>query len=179
MSSSLADPRTTRTRRWWGRALPAIGCVLALYGLSAAITPGVGARAGDALPAFEVGTSEGSMSRDGLRGEPYVLAFWASWCPACRAEAGTMTRVHTALRAEDARVIGLSVESLPQGRIERQAKRIGMLYPVGAAPQPLVRALGVTALPTVVVVDAQGRVSRTFVGAVPEAQLLAAVRAAR
>src|SRR5690349_2537013 len=60
------------------------------------------------------------------RGEPVVLAFWATWCGPCLQEVPELNR----LAASGVRVIGLSVDELPLAEIGAKAERIGVRYPV-------------------------------------------------
>ena len=86
------------------------------------------------------------------RGEPVVLAFWATWCGPCLQEVPELNR----LAASGVRVIGLSVDDLPLAEIGAKAKRIGVRYPVGESAPGLAERLGITNIPTTCVVAKDG-----------------------
>lgn len=133
--------------------------------------------AGEAAPSLEVPWTESDapFSLAHARGEVVVLAFWATWCPACRQEGPILARV--ADRGH--RVIGVSVDEGALPAIERAARGFGMTYPIALGTRADAERFGVDLLPTIYVVDAEGRVAETFTGSVSEDRLLAAIDAAR
>jgi cytochrome c biogenesis protein CcmG, thiol:disulfide interchange protein DsbE len=96
------------------------------------------------------------------RGRPMLLTFWASWCPACRAEAPALQSAHERLEAAGGGAVGLAVDhrSLPA------AERLGMRFPQGAVTADDLARFGVELLPTTLLVDREGRVAASFVGEV-------------
>jgi cytochrome c biogenesis protein CcmG/thiol:disulfide interchange protein DsbE len=107
-----------------------------------------------------------------------VLNFWATWCPACRAEAPQLAQAGHSLSERGVSLIGLSVDRMPLAQVTDAARGLGMDFPIGMADQALARSFSVDSLPTTVIVGKDGRVIRTFVGGIDAAQLERAVDAA-
>lgn len=136
---------------------------------------------GSEAPALSVPwTGEGeSFELASRRGHVTVLAFWATWCPACRAEGPTLSRVQRRIEAHGDMVVGLSIDHAPLASIAGAARRLGMTYPIALGTQAEVQRFAVELLPTIIVVGPDGRVARTFAGTVGEEALLEAVADAR
>ncbi|MFD1104476.1 redoxin domain-containing protein [Sphingobium olei] len=121
-----------------------------------------------------VSTVEGKiMHLDKLRGQPFVLNLWATWCPPCQRELPMMVdvasatpipvlfvnqgetadRIRTFLRAR--KLTKASVLSDPNGRVAT--------------------AIGSPALPTTLSVDAEGKVRARHFGEISRAAFIAAI----
>lgn len=132
--------------------------------------------AGEAAPPLEVPWtgSDAPFSLAEARGEPVVLAFWATWCPACRQEGPVLSQV--AERGH--RVVGVSVDEAPLASVAEAARGYGMTYPIALGTRADAERFGVTHLPTVYVVGSDGRVAASFTGPVGEGRLLDAIESA-
>jgi thiol-disulfide isomerase/thioredoxin len=158
------------TRREWARAprdatllIVAGLCVLAL---EVSQTHRLVARASlhrtnRDVPAFTLTTFEGdTRSFAGFHGRVVVLAFWASWCLPCRWEMPELDSAFTRVRGDSTVVFlavdaGGAIETRDRGRryLARRPVAVPTAYDAGSAAA----ALGVHALPTVVVLDREGR----------------------
>ncbi len=58
-----------------------------------------------------------------------VLDFWAAWCPACREEAPTLSKLHEEFQHDNVRMLGLAVDS----RSIPHAERLGFHFPQALA----------------------------------------------
>ncbi|MBX7190799.1 MAG: TlpA family protein disulfide reductase [Sandaracinaceae bacterium] len=123
------------------------------------------------------GAAEGDrVVLDALRGRVVVLDFWASWCPPCRASIPALeafARAHP-----EVTVLGVNVESERRDEFVRTAhEELGASYPtVHDADGRLQASYEVSALPTLLVIDVDGRVRDAHVGAVDRAWLEAHAR---
>ncbi len=134
---------------------------------------------GEPAPALRVPSTEGELDLGAERGRVVVLAFWATWCGACRAEGPVLSRVHARLAAEGDTVIGVSVDTLPLERVAAAARGFGMTYPIALGARADAERFSVTLLPTIYVIAPDGRVTASFTGAASERTILDAVAAAR
>ena len=91
-----------------------------------------------------------------LRGRPVVLNFWATWCPPCVAELRSLQALHDSLAAEGVTVALVSPER--PATVRPVLARRGVSAPAFVEAEPVPASLGVRALPTTVVLDAEGRV---------------------
>lgn len=166
-------------RRTWRSAWPwlVLGSSLTLFAFAG--------RGGDPLsadtlaPALEVSSTAGHFDLSAQRGHVVVLAFWATWCPACREEGPSLSRVHEQLRGRGDRVLGVAIDAASLAALGRESERFGMSYPVAEASREVFDRFRVTRLPTVYVIGPRGRVTASFVGSTTASRILAAVEAAR
>ena len=101
-----------------------------------------------------------------LRGRVVLVAFWASWCGACRLSAPILNDLHQRLGAQGLTVIGLTDDTE-----EAAAKAIAKLqikYAVCATTSAdTMSEYGVRSLPTFFILDKRGVFREAFVGAQP------------
>ena len=109
-----------------------------------------------------------------LYGQVVVLNFWASWCGPCVTEMPAFDRVYNDYREQGVTFLGIDTQDVELAA-KAFADRIDVSYPLGvdesgrlAAEFGQVGSDGVFALPTTVIIGADGRVARTWVGALRE-----------
>ncbi len=104
-------------------------------------------------------------------GRPLVVNFFARWCVACVSEMPDLERVHRQV-ADEIDMIGISVDADPADALEIVAET-GVTYDLGWDPDGEVFAhFGGFAMPTTVLIDADGDVVEVFSGAVTADDLL-------
>lgn len=116
----------------------------------------------------------GSLALSSLRGRPWVLNFWATWCPPCVEELPELNRFHTQWSPKGWQVVGLAVDS--PSAVRQFLARQPLGFPIGLAGlegASLSRELGNAqgGLPFTAVFAADGRVRRTKAGATHLAEL--------
>lgn len=116
----------------------------------------------------------GTLQMAGLRGQPLLLNFWATWCAPCVKEMPMLDAFHRARQAEGWRVVGLAVDSPTPVREFLQKLPVG--FPVGLAGLTgvdLARSLGNErgGLPFSVVFGRDGRVIARKLGSLSEQDL--------
>ncbi len=100
-----------------------------------------------------------SRSLADLRGHPLVLNIWATWCVPCRQEMPTLEGLQAALKCSDTIVVPLSIDSKGRPAVAAFYREIGIrslgIYvdQSGDATQ----ILGVSGIPTTLLVDRDGR----------------------
>ncbi len=114
------------------------------------------------------------------RGRPMILNFWARWCPPCRVEIPELVSLQ--LRKTGVEVIGMNIETNPEP-VRDFGRAYDINYPVFLTRAPgidLMRSLGnvQAGLPFTVVLNKQGAVVASRMGAMTRSQLDAAVELA-
>jgi thiol-disulfide isomerase/thioredoxin len=107
------------------------------------------------LPLLSDPNREWSLSAQ--RGTPQIVNFWASWCTPCRTE---MPEIERIVRESDGRIaaVGINIWDQPHAATSLM-KELGITYPLVTDPGGNTAAtFEVTALPTTLLVDGQGRV---------------------
>jgi cytochrome c biogenesis protein CcmG/thiol:disulfide interchange protein DsbE len=112
----------------------------------------------------------------GLRGEPALVNFWASWCEPCRQEAPELERFQHSLHG--ARLVGVDYTDR-EGAGREFVHEYGWSFPILDDPDGIYGArYHLPGLPTTVVLDAKGRIVETLRGPQTTADLRTALHAA-
>jgi cytochrome c biogenesis protein CcmG/thiol:disulfide interchange protein DsbE len=121
---------------------------------------------------------EGELALSSLQGKAVVLNFWASWCIPCKEEAPFLEEVWQDGRKEGLVVVGLDAKDFRRDARDF-VRRYDLTFPiVYDGPGSTLSKWGVTGFPETFVIDRQGRVVETFVGAVNSDEDRARLRAA-
>jgi thiol-disulfide isomerase/thioredoxin len=88
-----------------------------------------------------------------------VLHFWASWCLPCRDELPALAALQSDFGRDGVRVVAVSVDRLGWDVIDRTTAKLGVrgLELYHDRDREATVALGIEALPTTIIVDADGR----------------------
>jgi cytochrome c biogenesis protein CcmG, thiol:disulfide interchange protein DsbE len=130
------------------------------------------------LPVVANGDAGAQLHLADLRGQVVLLDFWATWCEPCAVQAGILQRFARA-HPSDVVVVGVNLDEAPVAAAA-YAKGRGLDYPIVHDADGLVQAAyGANLLPSLVVVDAQGSVTRFLQGITSQADLEDAVSAAK
>jgi peroxiredoxin len=133
---------------------------------------------GKAAPDFTLQDLAGrSVNLRDLRGQVVVLDFWATWCGPCRIDMPRIEALYNELRDLGLQVFGVNGENAQVARAYVESN--GYTFPTLADPGMKVAQLyDVTALPTAVVIDTEGKVGAYLQGSGTKERLLQAIREA-
>ena len=120
-----------------------------------------------ALPQVSFTDLDGkTVSRDDLAGKVVLVELWATWCVPCRptlAWLGDLKKRH----GDRLAVVTVAVES-DEANVRKVAAELAQPFTWVMGTPELVRALGdVSAVPTLLLFDQQGKAVKTFYGAPP------------
>ena len=162
----MTEKKRSNTIRQRLLILSAIGAV-AIAGL-------VFLTSGDTAPAANTETPDVTLSFfDGhteeladMTGEPVVLNFWASWCPACISEMPAFGDVHRQM-SDKVRFVGVNMQEVDLEAAIDLVGRTGVDYELAHDPDgQIFTAFGGLAMPTTVFIRADGSVARVHSGAI-------------
>jgi thiol-disulfide isomerase/thioredoxin len=168
----MSKPTPWRERPAW--LVPALVMIAAVV-VGAVILPRLGNRLEGAMsPDFSLpivfgGEPEGRVRLSEQRGKLVVLDFWASWCKPCREQA----RVLEALTKNNSKVvvIGINVSDSPAAAQRYLADAKPPWVVLEDSEDVAAQAYEVKTLPTLVIIDREGRVFAVRRHFVPEREL--------
>ena len=107
-----------------------------------------------------------SLARENLAGRPVLVEFWATWCPPCRT---TLTWLGELKKryGDKLTVMTVAVDS-DTADVRKLATSLGLPFHWVMGSEMIGRAFGdVSAVPTLLLFDGQGRAAGAFFGATP------------
>ncbi len=105
-------------------------------------------------PMHRLTTDGGIIDTVSVPTGPYVLHFWATWCPTCRAEAGNIDAL-----AETHRVVTVAVKSGSDSDIEMFKRKHGLSFAVvNDGNGELASRFRIRVFPTTIIVGKDGKV---------------------
>ncbi len=109
----------------------------------------------------------GDVSLAALKGEVVLINFWATWCGPCRQEMPLLEQIYQRYRPLGFTLLGVNVEEDSEGAL-RWLQQVPVSFPVLFDRENRVSKLyDVTAMPSTVIVDRQGRVRYVHYGYTP------------
>jgi peroxiredoxin/outer membrane lipoprotein-sorting protein len=118
-----------------------------------------------AAPDFDLKTLDGQRTKlSDLRGHPVLLDFWATWCGPCRRELPSIAKLATEYKERGLVVLGVNDEG--KGKARDFAAKNGLGFAnLDDGDQKMYKSYRVHLIPSVFLIDADGKVVRFFRGA--------------
>lgn len=165
--------------RWifWIAAAVIVAVVLAVYFRSGNAPPaGPTGLTGQQAPSFSVPQLGGGSSELAAhRGRVLVMNLWATWCPPCRAEMPDLQRLYETYKDRNVDVLGVD-QGESAARVTAFATSLGIRYPILLDQnQQYGRVYAALGLPTTIIVDPHGTVTRAFDGPLSYPQMVDAI----
>jgi thiol-disulfide isomerase/thioredoxin len=119
----------------------------------------------DPAPEFKLKDFSGKeLNLEASRGKVILLNFWATWCGPCREEIPELVSLQNRYK-DRLQIIGLVVDDEDEKGIRSVIESEGINYPVAMAdPDTRFAYGGIAALPTVFVINSDGRVVQKHIG---------------
>ena len=138
-----------------------VGCIFLLLYCSKEGKPPSPALA----PDFTLKTLDGQeLTLSKLKGKVVLLDFWATWCAPCREAIPHLINLQKTHQEKGVEVIGMSVDKGDVETVRRFVKSMDIPYPIIITPEEVSRNFGVTALPTTIIIDKEGKIRQKLLG---------------
>ena len=128
--------------------------------------------AGTTAPNFTLSKLDGSVvSLASLKGKVVLVDFWATWCPPCRESMPVIENIYRSLKPQGLVVLSVNTsdnhDAMQTFLAAHPEYTTTMLFDPNRHPQEIGDFYQVTGIPTLYVLDKQGKVAASFVGYEP------------
>lgn len=129
--------------------------------------PTVTQQEGQPAPAFQLPDLNGTeITLEKARGQgATLLDFWATWCAPCILEMPHLQALQNKYRHKGFQVVGIACDS-PEDLVPEVVQDRGVTYTNLIGDEAVGKAYDVTGYPTLILLDAEGRVFKRFKGSV-------------
>jgi len=119
----------------------------------------------DPAPGFQLKDLGGKdLNLESSKGKVVLLNFWATWCGPCREEIPGLIALQQRYK-DQLQIIGLVVDADDDKEVQKIVTTEGINYPVALVdPNTRIEYGGISALPTVFIINTEGRVVQKHVG---------------
>ena len=110
-----------------------------------------------------------------FRGKVVLLNFWATWCGGCQIEIPWFIEFQNKYKDNGFAVIGVSLDADGWKSVKPYVKEKAVNYPVVIGSRDVAQLYRVSAMPVTLLIDREGRVAASHVGAVGKSDYQAEV----
>jgi cytochrome c biogenesis protein CcmG/thiol:disulfide interchange protein DsbE len=100
------------------------------------------------------------------RGQVVLVNYWATWCGPCWEETPGLVRLSRELGPKGLAVVGVAIDEGGAEEVKKFVDEFNVSYPVVLPERMSQMEYGMEGVPTTILVDKEGRVAKTYVGAV-------------
>ena len=106
------------------------------------------------------------ISSESSRGKVALIVYWATWCAPCLEEIPSLIALRDEFGSQDVDIIGVSLDQ-PSKEIDTFVRARDINYQIVRNTESLDKAFGpIRYIPTIVVLDRNGRVQKRYTGLV-------------
>jgi cytochrome c biogenesis protein CcmG, thiol:disulfide interchange protein DsbE len=131
-----------------------------------------GPKEGSTAVAFDLPLAgkEGRVSLAAQQGKPLLMEVFASWCGACKSSSPRLAEAWRAHQGDNVTFLAVSVDEDPAAaaRIQREWQ---LPFEVALDDGTVSRGYGISMLPTLIYIDAQGMVRHSAAGVVSRSEI--------
>ncbi|TNF45876.1 TlpA family protein disulfide reductase [bacterium] len=116
-------------------------------------------------PDFTLPSVDGSMVRlSDFQGKVIMVDFWATWCPPCQEMIPVLSQLHKRYSMKGLVILGISLDQEGLGVLGPYVYKNRIPYKVLLGNDQLKRGFGVVSIPTLFMIDREGRLVRKMMG---------------
>ena len=161
VTAPTPDTGRPRRRRWRGLLVNIAIVLVIFFGIQWFKSRPLAS--GAAPPRAAASVHGAAVDLADLRGAPVLVHFWATWCPTCKLEEGSIDAI-----AQDYQVVTVAMQSGSERDVAGYLRERGLRFDAIADPYgEIATAWGVPAVPSTFVVDADGQIHSRSVGYTP------------
>jgi len=130
------------------------------------------------MPELAMKELDGGMWRmSEHRGQVVLVNYWATWCGPCWEETPGLIRLSRELGTKGLAVVGVAMDVGGEEKVRQFVKEFRVPYPVVMQEKASQMEYGLEGVPTTVLVDRNGLIAKSYVGAVTQADFETDVKA--